>query len=182
MGVKRGEMPAGAGGDPAAERRELKRLREVAQCQVVLRQLLLQSRPRRARLDPGGERDRVDLQNPIQGLHVHGHRPRVIVAHARFDSTDDARAAAERDHRGAGRDRPIQNSGELMLVARLGDDVGRVVKPAVEGPDDVAIGAPVRMQGTLVGARRADRGQGAGRLQPDGRQHELAQRHRRLRI
>ena len=43
--VERGEVAAGAGGDPAAERRVLERLRVVAQRQPVLAQLLLERRP-----------------------------------------------------------------------------------------------------------------------------------------
>ncbi len=51
VGVEGREMPAGAGGDPAAQGRELERLREVAQGQAVLAQLVLQLRAGRAGLD-----------------------------------------------------------------------------------------------------------------------------------
>ena len=46
VGVQRGEVAAGAGGDPAAERRVLERLRVVAQRQPVRLQLLLELRAR----------------------------------------------------------------------------------------------------------------------------------------
>ena len=45
-------MAAGAGGDPAAERRELEGLREVAQREPVRAQLVLEAGPGRAGLDP----------------------------------------------------------------------------------------------------------------------------------
>ena len=56
VGVERGEVAAGAGGDPAAERRELKRLREVAQGEPVRAELLLEARAGGAGLDPRRQR------------------------------------------------------------------------------------------------------------------------------
>ena len=63
--VERREVAAGARGDPAAERRELEGLREVAQRQAVLGELLLEARAGRAGLDARGARDRVDLEHAV---------------------------------------------------------------------------------------------------------------------
>ena len=64
------EVPGCPGRDPAAQRRVLERLGEVAKGQVVLGQLRLEPRPGRARLDAGRERDLIDLEKPVEGGHV----------------------------------------------------------------------------------------------------------------
>ena len=61
-------MAAGAGGYPPAERGVLERLREVAQRERVLAQLLLEPRPGRAGLDPRRPRSGVHLQHPVEAL------------------------------------------------------------------------------------------------------------------
>ncbi len=63
VGVEGGEVPAGAGGQPAAEGREPEGLREVPQRQIVRAQLVLDHRSQRAGLDPGGPADPVDLEH-----------------------------------------------------------------------------------------------------------------------
>ena len=63
VGVERGEVPAGAGGQPAAEAGEREGLREVPQRQVVRAQLVLDRRPERPGLDPRGPADPVDLEH-----------------------------------------------------------------------------------------------------------------------
>ena len=87
------EVAAGPGRDPAAERRVLEGLREVAQGQAVLAQLLLQPRARRARLDPRRQRAGVDLQHAVEPAQVDRHRR--PLAQPRLDPADDAGAAAE---------------------------------------------------------------------------------------
>ena len=74
------EVPAGARGDPAAERRELERLRVEAQRQPVLGELLLEPRAGRAGLDARGARDRVDLEHAVERAQVDATRARVAAA------------------------------------------------------------------------------------------------------
>ena len=102
------KWPPGAGRDPAAERRELKRLREVAQRQPVLRELLLERRPGRPGLDPRRQRRWVDLEHAVERLQVDRDHPGVAISHARLDAADDARAAPERDHGRAGFETPTR--------------------------------------------------------------------------
>ena len=73
VGVVRGVVAAGAGGDPAAERREAERLREVAQREAVRPQLILELRAEDSRLDAGGPRRLVDLEHPVEAVDRDGH-------------------------------------------------------------------------------------------------------------
>jgi hypothetical protein len=163
-------MTSRAGGDPPAERRELKRLREVAQRESVRCELFLQAWTGCARLDPGGLRDGVDFQDAVQRLEIDRHDPGIALADLRLDAADDARTASERDHRCARGHGPVQDGPHLSLVAGSSDDIRWIVEPATERPDDVAIGAAVGVQGTLVVVREADLGEGLRGSQPGGRQ------------
>src|SRR5437588_487023 len=84
-GVQRREVSARARGDPAAEGRELERLREVPQRQTVLGELLLEVRADRARLDPRRLRDGVDLEHAVERLKVDRDRTGVLLAEPRLD-------------------------------------------------------------------------------------------------
>jgi hypothetical protein len=61
MGVESGEMTAGTGRDPTAERRALETLREMTKREPVRFELGLQRRPEGAGLDAGGARGLVYL-------------------------------------------------------------------------------------------------------------------------
>ena len=152
------EVAGGAGGDPAAERRELERLREEAQRQPVLAELLLEPRPGRARLDPRRARDVVDLEHAVQPRQVDGRpRPRGRPAH-RVDAADHARAAAVGRARRAARPRttrararaPPRRAGSATASGACGN------APA-ERAHDVAVGRAVRVHARARGrpARRA---------------------------
>ena len=80
---QRREVPAGPGRDPAAQGRVLEGLREVAQGQAVLAQLLLEPRPARPGLDPRRQRARVDFDHPVEPAQVHRHHRRARRAAAR---------------------------------------------------------------------------------------------------
>ena len=132
VGLQGREVPAGPGRDPAAEGRVLEGLREVAQGEAVLAQLLFQPRPGGPGLDPRRQRLRVDLQHPVEPAQVHRHhRP---LAQPRLDPADDAGAAAERDHRRALGLGPAQHRLDLRLVAREGDQVRWVGEVARRSP------------------------------------------------
>ena len=66
MRVAGGVVPAGAGGDPAAESGELEALREVAQGQAVRSKSVLHGRSQRAGLDARGQAHLVDLDDAGQ--------------------------------------------------------------------------------------------------------------------
>ena len=124
VGLQGGEVAAGAGRDPAAERRVLERLREVAQRQPVLAQLVLERRPGGAGLDPRRPRDRVDLEHAVQR-----RRSRVTTGRSPSRGSTpptDAGAAPERDHRRAGLAQLEHRS--TSASSREGDDVRRVVE------------------------------------------------------
>ena len=111
------EVAAGACRDPPAERRELERLREVAQREPVLAQLVLEVRARRAGLDQRRARDvRSTSSTRSSRARSSVTAAGVAVAHARLDAADDARAAAVRDHRRAALAAPFEHLGDLGLV------------------------------------------------------------------
>ena len=111
------EVPARARGDPAAERRELERLRVEAQRQPVRAELLLEPRAGRAGLDPRGARDAVDLEHAIQPPQVDRDDARVPRAQAAVDAADHARAAAERHDRDVALAAPVEHRAQLLLRA-----------------------------------------------------------------
>ena len=64
------EVPARARRDPAAERGELERLREVAQGEPVRAELVLEHRPGCAGLDAGRARDGIDVEHAVERPQV----------------------------------------------------------------------------------------------------------------
>ena len=123
-----GEVPARARDDPAAERRVLERLREVAQRQAVLAQLLLEPRAGRAGLDARRARDGSTSSTRSSARMSSGARR---VATSRLHAADDARAAAERDRRGSGIGAPVEQPLHVGLARagarphRAGGESGR---------------------------------------------------------
>ena len=120
---ERGEMTAGAGRDPATERRTLETLREVTKREAMRLELSFQRRSENAGLDAGGARGLVNLQHTVKLAQVDGHRRLVSrrVA-ARLNAADDARSPAERGHTRLGAARPIEHC-YLLLGARIGDHI-----------------------------------------------------------
>ena len=149
VGVERREVAAGAGRDPAAERRVLERLREVAQREAVLLQLLLERAGRCAppgsarRARPG--RPRARGRGARRSSETEGRSPS-----ARLDAADDAGAAAEGDRP----PRPASSTRRAPPRRRprlgVGDEVGRARELAAEAADDVAVGLAERVGGALV--------------------------------
>ena len=162
--VERREVAAGARGDPAAERRELKRLREVAQRQPVLAELLLEPRAGRAGLDPRRSETgstsstrssalRSIVTTPAKPLAARPPRRRRRRSCRRRTGSPPRRADSA--HSSVGLD--------LGLGARARDDVRRVVEAPAERAHDVAVGAAVGVQRALVVARSSRSRERAGR-------------------
>ncbi len=152
-------MPAGARGDPAAERRELEALRKVPQGEPVRLELGLQRRPEGAPLDAGGAGGAVDLDHAMHVAQVQCHG-RLVAAQpvdAGLDPADHARAAAERRDRRLRRLRPVEH-GRPAHVVRIGFSVG--------------------MRGPVVALGRGDRGQRSRRLHARGMQLDFVEPRR----
>ena len=73
-----------------------------------------------------------DLIEPFQ---IEADRAGEAVADRRLDPADHARAAAERDDRGAGVGRPLENGDDVGLGTRSGNHIRGVVEVAREGAD-----------------------------------------------
>ncbi len=69
----------------------------------------------------------------------------VVVADARLDSADDAGATAVGDHCCSLVGTPVEHRLDLALVARPGNEVGRMLDLTAHAADDVAVGLAERM-------------------------------------
>ena len=150
MSVKRREMAARARRYPPAQRRPLKRLREMPQRQAVRLQLRLQRRAQRARRDPRGPRGTVDLQHPLQVAKVDADHAAITVTHIGLDPADHARAATERDRRDTGITTPFQHRHQLALAARERHKIRRMRVIPAEGTHQIAERPAVRVGGPVV--------------------------------
>ena len=164
MRVHAGVVAAGAGGQPAAERGQLERLREVAQRVAVRAELGLQRRPEDAGLDPGGARRGIDVDDLIQRPEVDRHRAGEAVADGALDAADDGGPAAVRDRRHALRAAPVEHGDDVGLRRREGHDVGWVRQITVDGAHDVPIGLSEGVAGAVLGRRGAPSGERTWRL------------------
>ena len=81
--VQRREVAARAGGDPAAERRELERLRKMAQREAVRAQLVLERRTEHAGLNARRARAAIDLEHAIETAEIDADRAAVVAADRR---------------------------------------------------------------------------------------------------
>ena len=172
-------MAARARRDPAAEGGELEGLREMPERQAGRLQLAFQIRPQHAGLNACRARHRVDFQHFRHAPHVDGQHRLESIANDRLDAADDARSAAERDHRGAGAVGPVEQSGDVVLALRKGDDVGRGAVIAAIGADVIGIGFAVSVRGAVVGLGRADGAKRRRRFQARRGEADLGQCRRR---
>ena len=178
VGVEGREVAAGPGRDPAAEGRVLERLREVAEREAVLAELVLEARAGRPGLDPRRQRLGVDLEHAVEAAQVEAdERP---LAEATLDPADDAGPAAERDHRRALGLAPAHHDLDLRLVARPGDEVGRVLELAAKAAHEVDVGLAERVRDPLVLLVAVEVPESARRLQPRRADLDLLERQRLL--
>ena len=166
VGVVGGVVAAGAGGDPAAERREPERLREVAQREAVWAQLVLEMRPEHPGLDVGRPRQLVDLEHLVEAVEGDGDD---AVGLRRVHAPHDRRAAAVGHDDVAGRHAPVERGLQLRLGAGMGDHVGRVGEVEVEGACAVGEVGAVGVEGALPGVGRAPRRHRSGHSDPRAR-------------
>ena len=171
-------MPAGAGRDPAAERRVLERLGKVAQGQPVLAQLLLQPRPGGTGLDPRRHRLRIDLQHPVEPSQV--ERDEGPIPKSSLDPTDHTRPAAEGNDRRPLGLRPAEHSLDLRLVLGQRHQIRRILEFPPKSPHDVPIRLPQRPRNPLVLLIREQVTEIGRHLQPRRPHLDLLQRNRLL--
>ena len=177
---QRREVASRARRDPAPERGELERLREVAQRELVLAQLILERRPERAGLDARRTRDVVDLEHPIERAEVERDSAVVAGPDVGRDTADDGGAAAV-GHGGHAFGRaPLEHAFHVLLAARQRHEVGRMLELSAKAPHDVRVGLAERMRGAGVDVVAADVGEGSRHRNPRRGQLERGERHRVL--
>ena len=178
--VERREVPARPRRHPTPERRVLERLRKVPQRQPVLPQLILQPRPGSPRLNPRGQRLRIDLEHPIQPLQIErDHRP---ILQPRLHPTDHTRPTAERNDRGPLSLSPREHHLDLRLVLGKRHQIRRILEFPPKPPHHVPIGLPQCMGHPLVVVIRKEIPERARGFQPRAPQLNLLQRHRLLQL
>ena len=150
--VHAGVVAAGAGRQPAAERRQLERLREVAQRVAVRAELLLEHRSEGAGLDPRRPRHRVDLEHPVEAAEIDRDDAGEPVTDGALDAADDRRAAAVGDRRDAGDAHQSSTATTSASVAGKATTSGGCRQVAVDGPHDVPVRLAVRVPGPVAGA------------------------------
>ena len=152
----------------------------MAQRELVRPQLVLERGAEYAALDARRARDAVDLEYAIELAEIERDDARVAVADARFDAAHDARPAAIRNAGGAGAGAPIEHRGDLALVARERDLIGRGREIAAQRAHHVAKSLAIGVAEAIVRRCRADRAQRRGRLHVRRRERDLVfARHRR---
>ena len=148
--IEGGEMPAGAGGDPAAQSRELEALRVMPDGEAVRLQRRLDRGAANASLNARGAARRVDLEHPVQAAHVEADRPGEGVADRGLDAAHDRGAGAEGYDGDVRAGRPVEHGGDIGLVLRQSDVVRRIGEVAGEGANGLRIGFSVSVQEPLV--------------------------------
>ena len=146
----------------------------------MLAELVLEPRARGACLDPGGARDIVDLEHPVEAAEVDRHRAGVSIADPRLDASDDAGAAAVGDRSQPLVGAPGEHLLDLSFVGGMGDEVRRVLDLAAEAVDHVAVRLPESVRNPLVGVGAEQARERPRRLDPRGWQLDRLQRHRLL--
>ena len=162
MGVERGEVPAAAGGDPAAESGEPEALRVVPDREAVGLQRRLDRRTQDAGLDARGAAGPVDLEDLVEPPQVEADRAGVAVADGRLDAANDRRAAAEGHDGDVRHARPIEHGDDVCFARRKGDQIRRVGEIAIPGPDRLRIGLAVGVQEPFVRIVREPASERAG--------------------
>ena len=178
MRVERREVPTGAGRDPPPERRELKRLREVAQGEAVLGELRLKPGPVapawiRADSDTGSTSSTrssaltsiVTTPGEAARRSAASTPPTTLVPPPNGITAAPAASA----HSSA--------SASSSLGARAHDHIGRVIEASAKRPHDVAVGTAVRVKRALVGVGETDLSERRRRRQAGRRQRDLGERH-----
>ena len=176
VGIERREMPAGAGGHPAAQRGVLEGLREVAEREAALAQVVLQRRAEHPALDSRRGGDLINLQDAVEAAEVDRDGAAVGIPHPRLDAADDAGAAAVGDRRQPVFGAPAEHGLELGLGPGARDQVGRVLELAAEPTHDIAIGLAERARDAVVAVVAQHAGQCARHLDPRRAQLDVLER------
>ncbi len=145
--------PAGMGGDPAAERAELHRIRFVAHCIAVASQLCDDVPTNGARLDAGHPVGRIDPQDLIHPAHVDRTDHPFFVGRA-AQRLGDIGAAAVGNQTDIVFLRRLDQLDDLGLFRRVDNQIGNPRQAAILDQKHLFLGmaVPVTLAGPIVGA------------------------------
>ena len=151
-------VTAGAGREPAAERRVLEGLREVAEGDAVRGEAGLERGAEGAGADARGTRELIDLVDAgeLREIEAGDAGPVGARAERELDATDDAGAAAVGDRGDASGGAPVEDGGDVGGAARAQDDIGRGREVAGEAADQIGIAAAVGVRGAIARRGRGD--------------------------
>src|SRR5258708_25698930 len=138
MRIERREMAARARRDPSAERRELERLRKMADRQSVRLELRVERRAVHPGLDPRCARNFVNFENFVEMHEIYRDRPAITIVVGRLDSSDYARSAAVRYRNQPRTIAPFEDPNQIMFITRERDYVDWVWVVASECAADIA--------------------------------------------
>ena len=173
VGVERGVVAAGAGGDPAAEGREAEGLREVPEREPRRLELGFERGPEHAALNAGRAGGPVDLQNLVQAAQVDGEDARETVPDVGLDAPHHGRPRAIGNDREPRIARPVEQCHDVRLVLGVGDDIRRHGEIPSPRADVVRVRLAVGVARAAVGIAVAERGQRTRRCHPRRRQVQL---------
>ena len=148
-------LARGAGRDPASERGELEGLREVPEGEAALRERRLEAGPEDAGAEgrePGALVEREEAGEPAE---VEGHGGRV--APGRVHAARDGRPAAPGDDAHPGARAGGERGGDLRVVGRPDDRVGRRRRPPGPHPEEVGQALAPRVGEAIEGVGRGRR-------------------------
>lgn len=180
VGPERGEMPGGAGGEPAAESGVLKGLGKVTQGQPMRCQLGLQGRPADAGLNASGARDGIDIEQAIEPAKVKRNGTVAINGDLRPYAADDAGAPTEGDGGDALGGAPLEQALDLGVGTRAGDEVGGMREAPAKAEDDLGVGLAQSMRGAGMDIVEAEPGKRSGDWHAGRREPHLLERQRVL--
>jgi len=160
----RGVVAAGARRDPAAQRAELKALREVPQGHAVGAQFRFEIGAEDAGLDQRCTARGVDLEHLVQVLEIEREGGAVVAADIGFHATHHAGTAAERHHCDVVAAGPVEHDRSVGFGARERHPVGRIRNIAHPHAGDIAKALAVAVRDAVVRYRGHQRSQRVGTL------------------
>jgi len=106
------------------------------------------------------------VKHPAESPEVEADRAGELITDVRFDAAADRGAAAVRDDGDSAPGAPVEDRRHVLLGIGQRDQIRRLRKLTPQCPDEIAIGLPVGVAGSLVRFLRAEPRERGGRRDP----------------